>query len=100
MTAADHTMTVAVAEVLWANRYRLARVDLTTSDIAPAFLNVAREVAEQVREVQRWMDAALRCADGSLIHDFKGQSSCPACGFRGLTLNAQQVPFDGSGAAS
>lgn len=26
----------------------------------------------------------FRCADGSLVHDFKGGTSCPACGFAGF----------------
>ncbi len=29
-------------------------------------------------------DYVVRCSDGSKVHDFKGQSACPSCGFTGL----------------
>lgn len=31
---------------------------------------------------------AVLCADGTPIHDFKGGTSCPACGFTGITVVA------------
>lgn len=34
------------------------------------------------------------CADGSLTHDFKGQSSCPSCGMVGLDLPEPQYTAD------
>lgn len=28
------------------------------------------------------------CADGSLVHDFEGQPTCPKCGFEGIKTDA------------
>lgn len=42
---------------------------------------------QELRRLHAAIEAAdkfPRCADGSLVHDFKGESSCPACGFRGI----------------
>ena len=36
------------------------------------------------------------CADGSLVHDFKGQSRCPSCSWEGLVYPAnseRQGPY-------
>lgn len=44
---------------------------------------------DYVGVVKRLVDAIggpRRCADGSLVHDFKGQSSCPSCGISGLEV--------------
>ena len=37
----------------------------------------------------------VRCTDGSLVHDFKGESRCPACGWEGLTVPAPERPLAG-----
>ena len=48
-----------------------------------------------VRAVRRYEQQTgyewRRCADGSLVHNFKGASRCPACGFRGVLANDTRV---------
>jgi len=48
--------------------------------------------AEHKPKNRRWrrdrsVGRMTRCADGSLVHDFKGQSRCPGCGIEGITFN-------------
>jgi hypothetical protein len=39
-------------------------------------------------------DGPVPCADGTFVHDFKGQPVCPACGYAGIRL-----PMPGDGGA-
>ena len=55
----------------------------------------AERMAEQFddceyRVVTLSIAVAPVCADGSLVHDFKGQERCPACGFEGITVGRHE----------
>lgn len=54
----------------------------------PNYLTGTVDVADRVAIVREVLaverNRGVRCMDGSYVHDFQGQTSCPSCGFIGV----------------
>jgi hypothetical protein len=62
----------------------------------PNYLTGTIDTADRLRIVREVLaverNRGNRCVDGSYVHDFKGQTSCPSCGFIGITTSCTAIP--------
>jgi hypothetical protein len=71
-----------IRAALWVLGRRAKKKGFVFDVLCGALLRIANDIEDGKRPVNnRWR----LCVDGSPVHDFKGQTVCPACGFKGIT---------------